>query len=265
MLLAVNIGNSRIAVGVFNNSAELFVRFKISTDTAKTADEYSALILSILREKNFDFSQIKAVILSSVVPQLTQAVSCALMSLTGVAPMVVGPGVKTGFSIKIDNPSELGGDMVANAAAVVGQQKKNLGHLSAAVVVDMNTVTTVSAINKNGEFIGCAIFPGIQMSFDSMHGSTALLPNVMLSSPQRAIGKNSQESVRSGVIYGNAFILDGLVYKFAKEMKCRLEELDLTITGEYAESVVNVCNSKFTYDEDLTLKGLYCIYRANTK
>ncbi len=265
MILAVNIGNSRISVGIFDDNGILSVKFKISSDIAKTSDEYFSLMTSLLRENNFDTASIDGVIISSVVPQLTLTVTQTLLRLTKHTPILVGPGVKTGFSIKIDNPSELGADMVANAAAVIARQKKDNGQPSASVVVDMNTVTTISAINKNGEYVGCAIFPGVQMSFDFMHINTALLPNVMLSSPHKAIGKNSQESVRSGVIYGNAFMLDGFVYRFAKEMKCKPEELDLTITGEYARGILDICNSKFTYSEDLTLNGLYCIYRNNIK
>ncbi len=265
MLLAVNIGNSRISVGVFDTNGELCCRYKISTDNNKTADEYSSLIRSVFSERGFDVARINFVILSSVVPQLTSTVTDALCQVTEKSPLIVGPGVKTGYSIKIDNPSELGGDIVANTAAVIGRQKSEYGQAFPSVIVDMNTVTTVSAVNKNGEFIGCSIFPGVQMSFDAMHGNTALLPNVMLSSPQRAIGRSSQESVRSGVIFGNAFALDGFVYKFAKEMKCRPEELNLTITGEYAKSVLDVCNSSFSYDENLTLKGLYYIYLNNKK
>lgn len=265
MILAVNIGNSRISVGIFDDCGTLSVKFKISSDIGRTSDEYFSIITSLLRENDFDIASVDGVVISSVVPQLTLTVTQTLLRLTHHTPILIGPGVKTGFSIKIDNPSELGADMVANAAAVIGRQRKGNGQLSASIVVDMNTVTTVSAINKNGEYVGCAIFPGVQMSFDSMHVNTALLPNVMLSSPHKAIGKNSQESVRSGVIYGNAFMLDGFVYRFARELKCKPEELDLTITGEYAQGILDVCNSKFTYVEDLTLNGLYCIYRNNIK
>ena len=265
MLLAVNIGNSRVSVGVFDVNGDIYCRFKLSTDNNKTADEYSSLMRSIFSERGFDVTEINSVIISSVVPRLTVTVFDALRAVTEITPVIVGPGVKTGYSIKIDNPSELGGDIVANVAAVIGKQKKEHGKVLPSVIVDMNTVTTVSAVNKNGEFIGCSIFPGVQMSFDVMHGSTALLPNVMLSSPQKAIGRSSQESVRSGVIFGNAFMLDGFVYKFAREMKCKIEELELTITGEYANVLMNVCNSKFTYDEDLTLKGLYYIHLNNIK
>ena len=265
MLLAVNVGNSLISVGVFDTDGNLSLKFKISAEGARTSDEYSTLMRSIIVEQSLDIGRINASILSSVVPQLTSTIYDVLYRIVGEAPIMVGPGVKTGFSIKIDNPAELGGDIVANSAAVIAAKKEGNRIGVPSVIVDMNTVTTVSALNQRGEYIGCTIFPGVQTSLDSMRNKTALLPNVTLSSPQKAIGKNSQDSVRSGVIYGNAFMIDGFVYKFAKEMKCKLEELDLTITGEYAKGILEACNSKFKYDQDLTLKGLYCIYRNNIK
>jgi len=263
MLLAVNIGNSRTSVGILDQDSKIIHKFKLTTDINKTSDEYSVLMSSMLSEREFDIPSIGGVILSSVVPQLTVTVAETLLMITGKEPLIVGPGVKTGYSIKIDTPSELGGDIVANSAAVILSQKSEKGRCSPTVIVDMNTVTTISAINCNGEFIGCSICPGIKMSFDAMHGNTALLPNVMLSTPQKAIGKNSQESVRSGVIYGNAFMIDGFINKYAKEMRCKKEELNLIITGEYARNILSVCDSAFTYDEDLTLKGLFHIYRNN--
>lgn len=263
MLLAINVGNSRISVGIFDNCGNISAKFKVSTDIHKTSDEYCVLLRSIITQSEINVNEIDAAIVSSVVPQLSKTISDTVYKLCGIKSIFVGPGVKTGFPIRIDNPSELGGDIVANAAASL-ELLKNSSELSA-VVVDMNTVTTVSAINAKGEFVGCYICPGIRMSFDSMHGNTAQLPNVSFSAPKHLIGKNSQDSVRSGVILGNAIMLDGFVYHIAKEMKRKADDLNLIITGEYAEYVIDTCNHKFTYDEDLTIKGLYCIYRNNIK
>jgi type III pantothenate kinase len=166
--------------------------------------------------------------------------------------------VKTGFPIKIDSPSELGGDMVADTAAVLqrmGQKRK------AAIIADLGTVTTVSAVNASGEYVGCCIVPGVGISFESLHGKTAQLPNVMLSDAGKAIGKNSQDAVRSGVILGHAMMLDGFVGRFAKEMRCRAEEVQLMMTGEYASLIVNACRCPFETDPDLTLKGLFVLYQ----
>lgn len=257
MLMAVNVGNSRISVGFFADDVRnISAQFQIATDFNKTSDEYFSLIRSVAREKDISMDAITGAILSSVVPQLTNTVSEALLGVTGQRPLVVGPGVKTGFPIKIDTPSELGGDMVANTAAVLNKIGRK-----AAIIADLGAVTTISAINRSGEYVGCCIVPGVGISFESLHGKTAQLPNVILSEAGKAIGKNSQDAVRSGVILGHAMMLDGFVGRFAKEMRCPSEELSLVMTGEYANLMANVCRYPFELDSDLTLKGLFVLYQ----
>lgn len=258
MLMTVNVGNSTISVGFFREDAcELLFRFKLSADSKKTSDEYQSLIRNLFHERTESAEPISGAILSSVVPQLTTTVSRAVALFAGVEPLMVGPGVKTGFPIKIDTPSELGGDMVADAAAVI---HRGIGR-GGAIVVNMGTVTTVSALNRSREFVGCAIAPGIRVSLDSLHARTAQLPNVVLAKPSRAIGKSSRESVCSGVVLGNAMMLDGFVSRFASEMKSDVGDLALVMTGEYAQTVLASCENSFVYDEDLTLRGLYYLYR----
>lgn len=263
MLMAVNVGNSRISVGFFKKDSSMPVaKFKIATDINKTSDEYLSLIRLMVREQLLSAKDIDGCIYSSVVPQLNLVVGEALRRFTGVPVMMIAPGIKTGFSIKIDNPAELGADIVADTAAVInmaGESEKR----EAAIIVDMNAVTTVSALGKNCEYLGCSIFPGVQMSFDVMHGGTAQLPNVRFSVPNVAIGKNSTESLQSGVILGHAMIIDGMVESFARQMRLAPFEIRLVATGEYASTVVGVCKNKFIVDEDLTLKGLYYVYINN--
>ncbi len=264
MLMAVNVGNSRISVGFFkNDSVEIIAKFKLATDISKTSDEYIALMRAMMREQYLSPEDISGCIYSSVVPQLNFVIGEALRRFTKSYVMTVAPGIKTGFSIKIDNPSELGADIVANTAAVINMSKNDKEKREAAIIVDMNAVTTVSALGKNCEYLGCSIFPGVQMSFDVMHGATAQLPNVRFSVPSRVIGKNSAESLLSGVILGNAAIIDGMVDSFAREMKCAPFEIRLFATGEYASTVVGACRNKFFVDEDMTLKGLYHIFVNN--
>ena len=259
MLMAVNVGNTVISIGLFaDDECELLFQCKISADPNKTSDEYFSLIRSVIREEGISISSLSSAILSSVVPQLTATVSEVLTRLTDSAPMVVGPGVKTGFPIKIDTPSELGGDMVANASAALAIWQ---GTARPAVIVDAGTVTTVSAIHASRAFLGCSIFPGVQISFDALHGRTAQLPNVTRSIPERAIGKNSQDSMRAGVVLGHAMMIDGFVDRFAAEMKCSADELLLVMTGEFAPLMTEACSHRFVYDKDLTLKGLYFLYR----
>ncbi len=258
MLVAANVDNSRISFGFFkDDSCELVAKFKISTDINKTSDEYLAVIKAVAAQACTLNEGVTNCIFSCVVPQLSLVISETLEKFTGVSPKVVGPGLKTGFSIKIDTPVELGADIVANTAAIIGSAKERGETEFSSIIVDMGTVTTVSAINKNGEYIGCSIFPGVGISFDAMHGKTAQLPNVMADKPRGAIGKNSKDALRSGIILGNAMILDGMCEKFAKEMKCDQKNITLVATGEYAQRVVGYCKNEFVFDEDITLKGLW--------
>lgn len=261
MLMAVNIGNTRISIGFLDDICKVLFQFKIATDVNKTADEYLSVVRSIVREEKIERSQLTGVIIASVVPVLTPVLKEVAFRIVGIEPLVVGAGLKTGFPIRIDSPSELGADIVANTCAVISDMAETI---TPTVIVDMGTVNTVSAISKNGEYIGCSIFPGIQMSFDVLHGGTAQLPNVTVTQQLKAIGKNSAESLRSGVIIGNAIMLDGFVYRFAKELKTNPDDIRLVITGEYAKYVKGVCKRNFELDEDLTLKGLFHLYKKNT-
>ena len=258
MLLAVNAGNSIISFGFFENGCDMRASFDISSDIRKTSDEYVFTIRSIAESRGIRAENIDGAIISSVVPQLTETIKRSIEGFIGKEPLVVGPGVKTGFHIRIDNPSELGADMVANTAAAISQKKGRV-----LIIADIGAVNTVSAISKNGEYLGCAIFPGIQLSFDALHSEAAQLPNVNLALSSHAIGKNSQNSVRSGVILGSALALDGFVARFASEMRVSREVIELIATGKYAPAVLPYCKNQFSYVEHLTLMGLYHIYNTN--
>lgn len=261
MLMTVNIGNSVISIGFFENECKLVSSFKISCDIKKTSDEYLSLINNISNDLRINKEDISGAIIASVVPQLTHKIKDTVLRFSGSEPILVGPGVKTGFPIRIDDPSELGGDIVSNTAAAV--HLKTVGRC--AIVADMGTANTVSAIGRNGEYLGCVIFPGVEVSLEALHISTAQLPNVDPSSSKKIIGKNSKDSICSGVVLGNAITVDGFIRKFATEMKCELEELELFATGEYANDILSNSIYKFDVDEHLTLKGLYHIYRNTFK
>ena len=259
MILSVNVGNSVISFGVFDSEIQLKTSFDISCDIRKTSDEYVSLIKSIMRDKNVDPQSISDAILASVVPQLTDNIKAVLAELVGKAPLVVGPGVKTGFHIKIDDPSELGADMVANTVAALHTKKPD----HAVIVVDFGDVTTISAIGKAGEYLGCAISPGVRLSFDAMYEGAARLPSVELGHQTKAIGKNSESSIRAGVLLGNAFAVDGFVAKMAGEMRLDVSCVDLLATGRYAPCIIDACKNKFEYDAYLSLKGLCYILKNN--
>ena len=265
MLLAVNVGNKNISVAVFKDlSAEPCAKFEMSADVRKTADEYAVTLSQLLDYSGIDEVSIDGAIVASVVPQLNDVIKSVVVRITGKAPLVVGPGVKTGFAIKIDDPAELGADIVANSAAVVSLMKAE-GVQSPAIILDMGTVTTLFAINKNREVVGGAILSGIGMSLEALHKETALLPSIELSGTARVIGKNTRESLISGVILGHAAMIDGLICRFEKELKCASGEAVVFATGEGCEAVLTNCLREFRYDPILTLKGIECIYKNTVK
>lgn len=267
MLLAVDIDNTQITFGLFEdlNANTVSKSFKVATDINRTSDEYAVIIDGILGYYKIDRTLINVAVISSVVPMLTDVIKNSIIRLAEQAEILtVGKGIKTGFPIKIDNPSELGTDLVANAAAVIDIKNKENKTKCPCIIIDMGTATTVFAVNANGEYIGGSILPGVGISLDVLHGKTAQLPNVTPAAPAHAIGKNSSESVRSGVILGNAMMIDGFVRKFSVEMKCG-DKAEVFITGEYSEAVIPYCEHAMRYVPELTLMGLLCIYRNNIK
>ncbi len=263
MVLAVEIDNSRINFGFFDNYGDFFTDFGIAADTMKTSDEYAVLVDGIFNYYKIDRNLVEGVVVSSVVPMLTEVICILIKKMFPDANLVtVGKGIKTGFSIKVDNPSELGADLVANAAAVIDIRSREKVSNRPCIIVDTGTASTIFALNAKNEFIGGSILPGVGMALTVLHGETAQLPNVTLVPPTKIIGKNSQESIRSGVIYGSAIMIDGFVEKISKEMGLG-DSADVFITGEYAQSVMPFCTCKYRYIPNLTFIGLYCIYKNN--
>ena len=267
MLLAIDIGNSSISLGLFDTAtADLLHTFKLSPESCRTSDECAVLISSMLSLSGFSVKDIDGAMLASVVPQLTHTLVNTVVKLIGKPPLTVGPGIKTGFPIKIDYPSELGADLVADTAAVLSIQGRSMHgtNRKAAIIVDMGTATTVSAINRAGEYVGTAIMPGVRVSLDALHAETAQLPTVTPSAPERAIGKNSRDAVRSGVILGNAIMIDGLIDRFEKELKLDKGDAEVYATGGLAELIIPACKRSMIHEPHLTLKGLYRIYINNS-
>ncbi len=263
MLLALDIGNSSISMGVFSlQNGELLHTFKLTADTFKSADEYLVQICSMLYFNNIDKSNIASAIISSVVPTLTHSVTEAVKQIVSNEIKLVGPGLKTGFPIRIDNPSELGSDFVANTVAALELSKQNK---NAVFIVDLGTATTISAINSNGEYVGNSILPGIKLSLDAIYNQTALIPVITPSIPKSAIGKNSTASVRSGVVLGNIFMIDAFIEEFRKELYINKDAYSVYITGGFAELLIPHLKHSVIYEPHLTLKGLYYLYKANAK
>lgn len=263
MILAIEIDNSRINFGFFEKDGTLVKSFKIATDITKTLDEYAVLIDGIFEYHKINRDDISGAAICSVVPMLTTVIYDLMKQLfCNIEIVKVQKGIKTGFSIKVDTPAELGADLVANAVAISAIKNNGGTNNNPCVIVDIGNATTIFALNANNEFIGGSILPGVEMSFNALHGNTALLPNVAITRPEKAIGKNSQDSICSGVLMGTAILIDGFIKRFSDEMKAK--SINVFVTGEYAEFVMDFCSTSYQYIPNLTLLGLYYVYKNNT-
>lgn len=254
MILAIDIGNTDIVIGGFENDSLNFVA-NISSHEEKTEYEYAAAILSVLAIHGVDRNLVNGSVISSVVPMLNITVKNAVKFACGVDALVVGPGVKTGINIHCDTPSSVGADLICAAVAA-----HNL-YGSPSIVVDMGTATKILAIDKGGTFIGVSIAPGVTVSLKALIDSTAQLPQISLEAPRTAIGKNTVDSMRSGVLFGNACLIDGMIDRFFAEIG---SEIQMIATGGMAGTVIPLCSHNITLDDHLVLKGLNIIYKKNS-
>lgn len=253
MIFAIDIGNTNITFGCIDDKNVYFTE-RVSSDHNKTPFEYSIIFQSILDFQKITCDQIEGSIISSVVPSIGDTVAQAVTRVLGKAPLVVGPGVKTGLNILIENPAQLGADLVV---AAVGALEK---YPCPMIIFDMGTATTVSVIDKNRNFLGGMIAPGLRAAAMAMSSSTAQLPDISLDIPKRVIGRNTVECMRGGLIFGNAAMMDGLVDRINDELgaKCTV-----VATGGMARYVIPSCRHEIEYDNDLLLSGLYLIYKKN--
>lgn len=253
MILTIDIGNSNIAIGGFEGDELSFV-VRISTEAKKTADEYASKILGVLDVHNVGKQNIVGAIISSVVPPLNSVIKDAIRLIWGIDSLIVGPGIKTGLNIHCDTPSSVGADIICAAVAA------NSIYGFPSLIVDMGTATKMTLVNEKGAFVGVSIMPGVLMGLNSLSEDTAQLPKVELDVPKSVIGKNTTDSMRSGVVFGNAAMIDGMVDRINAEVKA---VLPIYATGGVAPFIIPHCTHDITIDETLVLKGLYIIYNKN--
>ena len=253
MVLAIDIGNSNITFGGFENNKLSFVA-NISTDTTATEDEYSIKILNILSLYKVEKKDINGAIMASVVPQLNAVIKNSVKLLFGIEILTVGPGIKTGISIHCDTPSSVGADLICASVAA------HFIYGSPALIIDLGTATKMTVVNEKGAFIGTSIMPGIMMGLNALANETAQLPKVSLEAPNSIVAKNTVDCIKSGIIYGNASMIDGMTERIKKEVG---ENLSVYITGGYASVILPYCKQKMILDELLVLKGLNLIYKRN--
>ena len=253
MVIAVDIGNTNVVVGCFDGEEIRFVE-RLSTNRNSTSLEYAVLIKTVLELNGLAGHSFEGSIISSVVPAVTNRVKEAMEKLTGKEPLVVGPGVKTGLKIKLDNPAQLGSDRVADSVAATNLYPCPL------IIIDMGTATTVSVVDGEKNFIGGMIMPGLMVSMEALSSKTSQLPQISLDAPKKAIGRNTADCIRSGLIYGNAAAIDGLIGNIEQELG---EKCTVISTGGLAKIVTPLCKRKIIEDDKLLLKGLKIIYEKN--
>lgn len=253
MILTIDVGNSNIMIGGVAGERIVF-KARIRTDTTKTSDEYCVDLKSILDINGVKKEEFEGAIIASVVPQVLNSMGTAVKKLTGKTSLVVGPGLKTGLNILIENPTQTGADVVVSSVAALREHKPPL------IIVDMGTATTMSVLDRNGALIGGCICPGVKISIDALTERTALLPGLRLDQPKRIIGRNTTDSMRSGIMMGNACMIDGMIERFEEELGCGCTVI---ATGGIAQHIVPLCRRKMIYDKDLIIKGLAALYREN--
>ncbi|MFC1892998.1 type III pantothenate kinase [Chloroflexota bacterium] len=252
MLLAVDIGNTEINLGVFNDD-KLQATWHVSTGIHRTADEYAVLFLNLL-QRSPTGSDIDGVAMCSVVPPLTAILEELCQRYLHLSPLVVGAGIKTGVHIRMDNPREVGADRIVNAAAA--------HHLygGSVIIIDLGTATTFDVVSKEGDYMGGAIAPGIRTSAEGLFMRAAMLPRVEMVRPNRVIGTNTIAAMQSGIVFGYVALIDGMVARIQEELG---EPARVVATGGFAEAIATETSVVNVVNPDLTLVGLRLIYQMN--
>ncbi len=255
-VLTIDVGNTNTVIGGFDENEKLLFESRISTDIYRMEDQYAITLADILRLYNCDPEQVKGAVISSVVPPATGQIKRAVEKLCSVRVFTVGPGIKTGLNIRIDEPASLGADL---AAVAVGAKEH---YQLPAIIIDLGTATKIIAVDKSGAFLGGVIAPGVKISLEALAGRTASLPLISISTEpvKNVIGTNTVDCMRSGLLNGTAFMIDGMIEHFEKEMG---EKCSVIATGGFSSVIKPLCKNDFILDKHLIMRGLFDIYKKN--
>ncbi len=253
MIFAIDIGNTNIVIGCFEDKKIIFTE-RLATKKTSTVLEYAISFKNVLELYNIEPKTIEGSIISSVVPEITNIVNLAIEKITDRKSIVIGPGIKTGLSIKVDNPATLGSDLVVGAVAALAEYSAPL------VVIDFGTATTLTVINSKKDLLGGMILPGVVLSLKSLSSGTSQLPEISLEPPKKFIGTNTIDCMKSGILYNTAYGIDGFVENIEKELG---EKVNVVATGGLAKVIVPLCKRDIVIDDELLLKGLMNIYNKN--
>ena len=254
MILAIDAGNTNIVFGGVDKNGKTSFLCRINTDKDKTEDEYAVQFKILIELNGAASDSFEGGIISSVVPQLTQILRRAAEKVTGKVPLVVGPGIKTGLNILIDNPAQLGSDLAVGAVAAIALYPRPL------MVIDMGTATTICVVDKNSDYRGGIIAPGVRVSMESLTRNAAQLQSIGLYPPKKAIGTNTADCMRSGLVFGNAAMIDGLIDRMSLEIE---GEPTVIATGGLAQHIIPYCRHRIILNDELLLIGLRIIYDKN--
>lgn len=257
MVFTADLGNSSITLAVFDKGGTMAFRSSISSTTNRSEDEYVLLLRGIFSFYDMDPSIVEGGIISSVVPPMTNVFIRAVAKLLGRRPLLVGPGIKTGLDIKIDHHSQLGSDLVATTVAATAHYAKPF------IIIDMGTATTVTAVNEKSELCGVIIMPGVRIALDALSSRTAELPYISIDSPAALLGKNTVDAMQSGIVYGTACALDGLIDRLSDALNTA--DISILITGGLAYCIIPHLRHEINHAPNLILEGLYILYVKNQK
>ena len=255
MLLVIDIGNTNLVIGGFENDQIVF-KARIATDRTRTSDQYGVEIKNMMEAYGVHKEDVEDCIISSVVPPVFNSVKTGVIKVIGKQPMVVGPGLKTGLNIHVAVPSQLGSDRIVIAVAALAEYKAPL------ILMDLGTATTIEVVEPENVYLGGVIIPGVKVSLDALTSRAAQLPGISLDKPKSVIGKNTVDCMRSGMMYGTAAMIDGLIERMEEELghKCTL-----VATGGMAQFVTPLCKREIILEKDLLLKGLNILYKKNKR
>lgn len=255
MLLAIDIGNSTTDVGLFDDQKNLCFLASLETDRRKTADQISVDLMNLFTLYHYDYKDVTGSILCSVVPALNGVLEKALQRLLGRPPMIVGSGIKTGLNFHVMWESQVGADIIADIVASLEKFPPPI------ICIDMGTATTINVISERGVYEGGLFLPGAHVALESLSHRAALLPDISLRPPRGLIGKDSEECMLSGIVYGNAAMLDGLIDRIRDMFNG--QEISVVATGGNAPMIVRYCHNSITYEQNLLMEGLWAIYHKN--
>lgn len=255
MILTIDVGNTNVVLGCVEDGV-VVSRSRLATNTSELPNDYAMKMRQSFAFDSIDYHEFEGAILSSVVPQVNRAIRSAVRKLTGLECIIVGAGIKTGVNVKIDDPGTLAGDLITGTVGALSMYKPPI------IIVDMGTATTIVAVDKDGAYIGGAIVPGVNLSFEALSQGTSLLPNISIEAPRKCIATNTVDSMKSGAVFGTAAMVDGMIDRMEEELG---QSATVVATGGLSGGIIPYCKHEIKHEPDLLLKGLAILYQKNAK